>query len=306
MRFPSFSFTPTPIRHTIAAMILVTGATGFIGRSLMACLAREDREAKAYNGRINAPLTLRQELEGVDTVIHLAGSEARGRDRMLNHVDVDGTERLLEECRRANVQHLIFASRIGADALAIHPLLKAKGECERLIQRSSTPHTTLHTATLFGHGDRSFEIIVGLAMWSWPFVWLPGGGQVVVQPLWVEDFVRCIVQVLDDPDMKNKTITVAGEERIKYRDLVQQLLRLTGIRRIPLPIPMVLLRPFSRTLFSWWYWPAVSTYFVDRFFVPDLAPSDSVLRHFGFRPTRFLQTATYLNRSGLRWRLFRR
>lgn len=272
----------------------------------MACLAREDREAKAYNGRINAPLTLRQELEGVDTVIHLAGSEARGRDRLLNHVDIEGTERLLEECRRANVKHLVFASRIGANSMAIHPLLKAKGDCERLIQRSSTPHTILRPATLFGHSDRSFEIIVGLAMWSWPFVWLPGGGKMIVQPLWVEDFARCIVNTLDKPNLKNKTITIAGEERIKYRDLVQQLLRLIGIRRIPIPIPLVLLRPFSRTFFSWWYWPAVSRYFVDRFFVPDVAASDSVLRNFGFRPTRFLQTATYLNRSGLRWRLFRR
>ena len=271
----------------------------------MAALAREDREAKAYNGRVNDPLTLRQELEGVDTVIHLAGSEARGRDRLLNHVDIDGTERLLEECRRANVQHLIFPSRIGAEALSIHPLLKAKGECERIIRRSSTPHTILRTATLFGHGDRSLEIILGLAIWSFPFVWLPGGGRMIVQPLWVEDYVRCIIEILDNQRLKNKTITIAGEERIKYRDLVLQLLHLTGYRRIPIPIPLVLLRPFSRTLFRWWYWPAVSTYFVDRFFVPDVAPSDSVLRNFGFRPTRFMQTVTYLNRAGLRWRLFR-
>lgn len=261
---------------------------------------------QAYNGRINDPLTLRQELAGVDTVIHLAGSEARGRNRLLNHVDIEGTERLVEECQRARIERIIYVSRIGADPLAIHPLLQAKGVCERSILKSGIPYTILRSATVFGHGDRYFELLVGLAIWSWPFVWLPGGGTHVVQPLWVEDLVRCLVGVLERPRMMNRTITVAGEERIKYRELMQQLLRLTGYRRIQVPLPLVLLRPFSRFLFRWWYWPAVSTYFVDRFFVPELTALDSVRHHFGFRPVRFNEAITYLNRPGLRWRIFRR
>lgn len=286
-------------------MIFVTGATGFIGRSLMAWLEREEIDARPYNGRINDPLTLRTELTGANVVIHLAGSEARGRERLLNHVDVEGTERLIEECRRAGVQRLIYVSRIGADPLAIHPLLKAKGACERLIKKSGIPYTILRSASVFGYGDRYFELLVGLAIWSWPFVWLPGGGKLVAQPLWVEDLVRCLVQVIDKPVLINKTIEIAGEERIHYADLMRSLLKLTDLHRILLPLPLVLLRPFSRLFFYWWYWPAVSPFFVDRFFVPELAPFDSILRHFGFRPVRLNQVITYLNRPGLRWRLFR-
>ncbi|VAW43212.1 hypothetical protein MNBD_CHLOROFLEXI01-3634 [hydrothermal vent metagenome] len=287
-------------------MILVTGATGFIGRSLMACLEREGITARPYMGRMNDPSRLREELVGVATVIHLAGSEARGRSRLLNHVDVDGSERLLEEARRANVQRIIFASRLGADSASMHPLLQTKGRVERMIQQSGIPYTILRSATLYGRSDRFFELIVGLAIWSWPLVWLPGGGNMAMQPLWVEDFVRCLRLSLDRPDLINKTVTLAGSERLPYRTLVKLLLDVSGYQRLPLPVPMWILRPFSNILFRWWYWPAVSRYFMDRFFVPEVADHDAILRHFGFQPVRVRDTISYLRRSGLALRLFRR
>jgi NADH dehydrogenase len=287
-------------------MILVTGATGFIGRSLMAYMEREGVIARAYGGRINDPLTLRKELEGITTVIHLAGSEARGRNRLLNHVDVDGSERLVEEARRASVQHIIFASRLGADPASMHPLLRAKGQVERVIQQSGIPYTILRSATLYGRNDRFFEIIVGLAIWTWPFVWLPGGGKMGMQPLWVEDFVRCLVKTLSRPDLINKTISVAGSEQLPYATLVQHLLSVAGYPRYPLPIPMLLFRPLTPLFFNWWYWPAVSRYFMDRFFVPEIADHDAIFRQFGFRPARIRDTISYLRRSGLALRIFRR
>ncbi|MCP5101551.1 MAG: NAD(P)H-binding protein, partial [Chloroflexi bacterium] len=284
----------------------VTGATGFVGRSLMAYLAREEIEARVYNGRINNPLSLREALVGVDTVIHLATAESQGRARLLDHVDVEGTERMVEEGERANIKRFVFVSRIGADPMSIHDLLKAKGKAERIIQSSGIPYTILRSTTLFGHGDRFLEMIAGLAIWSWPFVWLPGGGKMALQPLWVEDLVRCIVSAIDRPDMENKHIVVAGEERIHYRDLVQQILIMIGVRRFPLPLPLVLLRPLTALFFRWWYWPAVSSYFVARFFVPELAQIDTVQHHFGFRPIRLNRAIAYLNRGGLALRIFRR
>lgn len=286
-------------------MILVTGATGFVGRSLIAYLEREGIAARAYQGRMNDPITLREELDGVTTVIHLAGSEARGRDRLLHHVDVDGSERLVEEARRANVQRIIYASRLGADPASMHPLLQAKGQAERLIQRSGIPYTILRSATLYGRTDRFFELIVGLAIWTWPFVWLPSGGKVRMQPLWVEDFVRCLVLSLSRPDLINKTIAVAGSEQLPYGTLVQLLLNVSGYRRVSLPVPMLLLRPLTPVLFHWWHWPAVSRYFMDRFFVPEMADHDAVFRQFGFKPARIRDTISYLRRSGLALRIFR-
>ena len=76
-------------------MILVTGASGFIGRSLTNRLTLEGRPWKAYKGHINDPIGLREQLDGVETIYHLAGAESRGRARFLQRVDVDGTKNLI-------------------------------------------------------------------------------------------------------------------------------------------------------------------------------------------------------------------
>ena len=288
-------------------MIFVTGSTGFIGRSLMAHFQREGITAAPYHGRINDPLTLRQQLEEIQphTIIHLAGAEARGRDRLLRHVDVEGTERLLEESRRAGIQHIVYVSRVNANPMAGHALLRAKGEAERLVRQSGIPYTILRPATLYGRNDRFFEIIVGVAIWTWPLVWLPGGGNISFQPLWVEDFTRCLAATVDRPDLIGQTVTLAGEEKILYRDLVRLLLAAAGKHRLPVPLPMTLVRQTARFLFYWWYWPAISQYFIDRFFVPEIVEYDTVIRHFGFRPVSLRQNVSYLNRPGLATRIFR-
>lgn len=286
-------------------MILVTGATGFIGRSLARSLDHAGLPWRPYTGRMNDPLALRDQLDGIETVIHLAGSEARGRKRLLQHIDIEGTQRLCEEARRAGVSRLIFPSRLNADPYSIHALLRCKGEVERLIQRSNIPYTILRSATLFGRDDRFSEIITGLALWSWPLAWVPGGGKVSMQPLWVEDYVRCLVATLDRPDLVNHTILLAGTELLSYREVVKTILSVRGMRRILFPLPGTLLRPTAGLFFSWWYWPAVSRFFVDRFFVPEVTTLDTVTRQFGFHPVRFPDAISYLNRRGLRRRIFR-
>jgi uncharacterized protein YbjT (DUF2867 family) len=287
-------------------MILVTGATGFVGRSLTNNLTLNGYQWQAFRGRINSPTSLREQLAGVETVIHLASAESRGRARLLRHVDVDGTQRLLEEARRAAVKHIIVPSRIGANPNSLHELLRAKGEVERLVRQSGIPYTIVRGSTLFGLGDRFTEIVLGLALWSWPFVWLPGGGEIAMQPLWVEDYARCLTACIERPDLFNQSIAVAGDERFRYRELVRQILTMEGVNRIYVKLPLFLLRMWAGLFFSWWYWPPVSRFFVDRFFVPEVAELDAVRGYFGFRPMRLGETMAYLHRRGMRWRLFRR
>jgi uncharacterized protein YbjT (DUF2867 family) len=286
-------------------MIFVTGATGFIGRSLVLALEREGRPFKVYEGRINDPLAIRAALADVDTVIHLAGAESRGRAHLLGHVDVEGTERLIEECKRAGVGHLIVASRLNADPNSWYPLLRAKGEVERLVRGSEIPHTILRTGTLFGRDDRFLNAIAAMAFWSWPFVWLPNGGMVAMQPLWVEDFVRCLVAAVDRPSLLNKTIELAGEERLHYQDIVYHVLDTTGMRRYAIRPPVKLFRRMMIMMSRFWRRPPVNRFFLDRFSVPEVAPIDSVLRHFGFHPVHMNQQTAYLRRLDWRRRLFR-
>jgi NADH dehydrogenase len=287
-------------------MILVTGPTGFIGRVLGRSLDHAGHDWKPFSGRLNEPELLRDELEGVETVIHLAGAEARGSNRLLRQVDIAGTRTLIDLARQADVRRLIVPSRLNADPHATHSLLRVKGEVERMVRESRIPYTIMRTSTLFGRNDRFSEIIASLAIWSWPLAWVPGGSHSPMQPLWVEDYVHCLIQTLDRFDMKDKLVLVAGDELFSYREVVKTILHIMARQRILFPVPIKLMVGFARVLLSWWYWPPVSRYYVDRLFAPEVAELDLVQRQFGFRPARFAETITYLNRPGMRWRLFRR
>lgn len=278
-------------------MILLTGATGFIGRSLLRQLQEQGRPVKAYGGRINDPLALRTELLDVETVIHLAGAEWRGRARLLRHVDVEGTERLLEESRRMGVGHLVVISRLGADANVAYPLLRAKGEVERLARRSGLPYTIVRSGTVFGRHDHFLNVMARLARWSWPLVWLPGGGHSLFQPIWVEDLARCLARVAGRPEWVGMTLNIGGEESLRYQDIVQRVLEATGRQRWPFSPSPQIARPLARLCFGWWPRPLISNFFFDRLAVPEVTDPDTVRQLFGFRPGRLAHHLAFLRRS---------
>ena len=286
-------------------MILVTGAGGFVGRSLLRALEQEQRPVRIFTGHINDLQQLIDALEDVEVVYHLASAESRGRPRHLQHVDVLGTERLIRAARRRDVRRLVIMSRLNADPNSIFPLLQAKGQAEKLVRQSEVPYTIVRSATLFGLEDRFLNVITGLAAWTWPLLWLPGGGDVAMQPLWVEDLARCLAMLPERADLVGETVTVAGEERLRYRELAQIAIEAAGLSRIPVKVDLRLVRPVRALTMGWWRRPPVTEFFLNRFTIPDVAPFDSVLRTFDFRPQRLIDHLAYLRRPGLRTRLLR-
>lgn len=286
-------------------MILITGATGFVGRSLVRALERQGPPVRTYDGHINDLRQLAEAVQGVDVIYHLASAESRGRARLLPRIDVQGTERLTRAARRAGVQQLIVMSRLNADPNAVYPLLRAKGQVERVVRDSGVPFTIVRSSTLFGIEDRFLNVIAALSAWTWPFVWLPAGGEVALQPLWVEDLAACLVRLLERPDLCDEIVAVAGEERLRYKELVQIVNEAAGLSRVPLKLDLRLVRMVRAVTMGWWPHPPVTPFFLHRFSVPDVAPVDSVLRTFDFRPERLIDHISYLRRPGLRRRLFR-
>ncbi len=126
-----------------------------------------------------------------------------------------------------------------------------------------------------------------------------------MQPLWVEDFVRCLVAAIDRPDLTNKTIELAGEERLHYWEIANHVLDTTGLRRIPIRPPVKLFRRMMIVLSRFWSRPPVNRFFIDRFSVPEVAHLDSVIRHFDFHPIQMNRQTAYLRQLNWRRKLFR-
>lgn len=266
-------------------MVFITGATGFIGRSLQRALQGANIPYTLYEGRINDFVRLRDELLGVKTVIHLVGRERRGVAGPLQRTDVQGTETLIKALRFRPTQHLIIVSRINASPYAYQTLLRAKGQVEQLVKQSGFPYTIFRSATLFGTHDHLTNGLLK-ALRRVPLFFLPNGGTAAMQPLWVEDLARCLVQSLQRPDLLNKIVTVAGDEHHHYRDIVEQVMRTSRRFRPTYAIPLGWAYRLNQINNAFTLYPSISRFDLDRLAIPEVAPLNTVYDQFGFRPAR--------------------
>jgi len=127
--------------------LLVTGGTGTLGRPTVAALRAAELEPRILSRRpdpthavadLSSGVGLPEALAGIETVLHLATNRRS---------DVRATKTLLQAARAAGVQHLVYVSIVGVDAVPLG-YYRAKLDCERLVAESDVPFTILR-ATQF-------------------------------------------------------------------------------------------------------------------------------------------------------------
>ena len=273
-------------------MIVVTGASGFVGRAATYQFDTRGVAYTPYDGEITDFQQLSDAFRGASVVVHLASGEAHGRDRLLAWVDIEGTERVIQACQKRGVRRLIIVSRINADPYSHFPLLRAKGIVEEMVRHSGIPYTILQSSVLFGRQDRFIGSILSNAYA--PIVPLPNGGSSPLQPLWVSDLVRCLFSVLQDKKWANKVTTIAGNERISYAEIVSTVLQNAGRSRSIRSIKPLLAYGGNRLRSTFYKRPAMTRYTLDRIVMGEVAPLNSVLAQFAFRPLRLTD---YLHRT---------
>jgi len=300
----------------ILRMILVTGATGFIGRALVRQLSNTGQEVRVLlrpsprsprlpKGvpvevsvvSLNDERGVRAALRGVDQVIHLASAASLGRRGSLLATDIEGTRTLAQNAKDAGVERLLFLSHVGADRASAFPIHKAKGIAEEHIRRSGVPHTIIRSTIVFGSED-GFTNNIATTLRYLPFFFpIPGDGRILLQPLWVEDLVTALVWALQNPDTINQTHEIGGGEYFTFRQIVETLMTVTRTRRAFLPLPI----PYMRALFVMLdpFIPKanISTYWLDYIAVNRTCPVENLPRAFGLMPARFAYRLDYLARE---------
>src|SRR5437660_5594212 len=227
-------------------MILITGATGYIGRHLVArmvaqgerprVLVRDVKRAaqilptdkvELVQGDTLDPKALKAAVQGVDTIVHAAFITADHKESTGNHYEdtnVRGTGNLIRAAKEAGVKRIIEISGLGTRADKPGSYMQGRYLAEQALKDSGLDWTIIQPSVLFGKGS---PFIKGLAdlIRSVPVVPLIGSGKTMFQPIYVEDVVSVIMNVLEDPTRTSrKTYTIGGPEYYSFRQVIDLLL----------------------------------------------------------------------------------
>jgi NADH dehydrogenase len=297
-------------------MILVTGSTGFIGRALVRHLSEAGQQVRVLLrsspnsprlprgvpvevavASLNDERAIRAALRGVDQIFHLTSAATEGRRGNLLKTDVEGTRILAQAAASAEVERLIFLSHIGADRASAFPIQKSKGIAEEHIRKSGVTYTIIRSSVVFGPEDHFTNNLARLLRAAPGIFPIPNSGRTLIQPLWVEDLVTCLLWALENPEMANQTYEIGGGEYFTLRQALEVLMHVTQKRRLLVSVPIPWMRNLLVMLDSFNPNFKISTYWLDYVRVNRTCPVDNMPRIFGLMPARFSYRLDYLARK---------
>jgi uncharacterized protein YbjT (DUF2867 family) len=284
-------------------MILVTGATGFVGGHLLRRLAGRptramvrDRsrsgaasEAELVEADLTRPETLPQALSGIDTVIHAAAITANVKEPFAGAyyaINTRGTQNLVAAARRAGVSRLVLMSGLGTRPAHHGTYMATRQGMEEAVGASGIPHVILQPSVLFGRGAAFVEALAQLVRLS-PLVPVLGGGDLKFQPLWVEDLVTCLLRAVDDRELDGRSVALGGSEYATLREIQQTIVEVLGKRRLLVPLPLPLARLQARVTSGVLPRPPLTPATLELFGFENATALDACQQAFGFRPRGF-------------------
>ncbi|MDP3894450.1 NAD(P)H-binding protein [Nocardioides sp.] len=238
--------------------ILLTGASGFVGRRLGDALLEQghdlvamtrrpyeyDGPGRPVHGDVTDPGSLAAPLEGVDVAFYLVHSldAADFEERDAAAARVFG-----EAAAAAGVRQIIYLGGLGEDDGELSAHLRSRREVEGLLGEAGVPVTVLRAAIVVGHGGISWEITRQLVK-NLPAMVVPRWVTTRTQPISVDDVVRYLVGVVDEPRALGQVFEVGGPEQMTYLEMLQIAAEVNAGH----PLPIIRVPVLSPRLSSYW------------------------------------------------------
>ena len=242
--------------------ILITGATGYIGRRLLeTLLLRQDLSLRLLvrnkrklsssaaamveivEGDTFSPEALADALQDIDTAYYLIHSMGSGKD--YRRLDLQSAENFREACILAGVKRLIYLGGLGRKETASKHLLSRLETGEILSARPEVQCLWFRAGVIIGSGSASFEIIRNLVE-KLPVLVTPRWVKTRSQPISVEDVLAYLVAAIDLKHSGNLVIDL-GAEPMTFKEMLLETAAVLDLRRLLLPVPA-----FSPRLSSYW------------------------------------------------------
>ena len=278
-------------------MILVTGATGFVGRNVVKALrtrgkgvrclvhthSREnvvtDYRVEVAHGDILDPTSLREAMKGVDAVVHLVAIIREKGRQTFDLINRGGTESVVQAAREAGVRHFVHMSAIGVREDPGYPYLFSKWQGEQAVINSGLTYTILRPSIQFGDGDEFINTLAGVVK-AFPVIPVVGSGKTRLQPVSVEEVGALVSLVVDNPRFNGRIIEIGGPDHLTYDEIVDIIVKTLGVRRLKAHLPLAQVRSIIRVMEALIPNPPATTSQLDMLAVDNVTTTDSMEKTF--------------------------
>jgi NADH dehydrogenase len=243
-------------------VILVTGATGFVGPKIAHALREQDRPVRCLvrtpsaspagtlaawgcelvQGDMTDAGSLRQAVEGCEAVVHLVAIR-QGREEQFRRVMEQGTRDLVTAAKDAGVRRFVLMSALGTseETKDLVPYYHAKWESEQAVTGSGLDYVIFRPSFIFGREGGILVTFRRLAKLA-PVTPVIGSGKQRLQPIWVDDVASYFAAGIDKSEATGHIFELGGPDAVTWEEFWARLKRSLGVRRPSVHVPMALMR----------------------------------------------------------------
>lgn len=236
-------------------LILLTGASGYIGGRLLGKLHERGERVRAVarrpddlrarvpdgvdviGGDVLDAASLAPAFAGVDTAYYLVHAMASHND--FQSEERTGAENFARAAKAAGVRRIVFLGGLGGlarEGLSKH--LASRQDVGRVLRESGVPTLEFRASIILGSGSLSFELVRSLVD-RLPMMIVPRWARQRTQPIAIEDVIAYLVAALDVQLSKSETIEIGGSDQVSYLDLMREYAKQRSLPRLFIPVPVL-------------------------------------------------------------------
>ena len=243
---------PAAIREK--SLILLTGASGYIGGRLLPslenqgyrlrCVARRPEILKPKVGPstevvagdvLDRP-SLDSALRGVDVAYYMVHSMSSTGS--FEETDRQAARNFSEAAKEAGVKGLIYVGGLGSDEEELSTHLRSRHEVGDILRQSGLSVCEFRASAVIGSGSASFELIRALVE-RLPIMFTPRWVKGKAQPISIDDLLDYLMEALRIPTSKYRIYEVGGADQVSYADMMRAYGRQRGLAPLIIPVPVL-------------------------------------------------------------------